>query len=70
MCSNGFDDLRIHFPSQKYQNHYDYKSKSLSWNYPEYPDYLLETLGKLQFEPTLPHTPGVRITVVLTNSSN
>ena len=27
-----------------------------------------EMVGKLWFEPTLPHAPGARITVVLTNS--
>ena len=36
--------------------------------YPVFPGYLSETVGKLQFEPTLPDAPGVRITAVLTNS--
>ena len=71
MFVNDVNALGNHFLARKCRNHYDYESKLASRNspgYPRYPGYLPETVGKLQFEPTLPHAPGVRITAVLTNS--
>ena len=74
MCLfNDFYDSVNHFPAPKCQNHYNYASKFASRNshnypgYPGYPCYPPETVGELQFEPTLPHAPGVRITVVFAN---
>ena len=68
------DALGDHFPTQKCKtiiivdpNHPPGTLMIIlrSWNSH---NYHLETVGKLQFEPTIPHTPGVRITVVFTNS--
>ena len=60
--------LGVHAPAHKCRHHSNYRSKLASWNSHCYPGYLPETVGNLQFEPTLPHSPGFRITVVLTNS--